>query len=354
MKQSFDNLAQRMLYGYKSFYSDFSPAKSDTATEECQRELHTFLRYVIDIVCENPTVLKLPIVADTEDFYTDLTIRKEYQKIAKMLHDFYAFMHEAGICGIINDDGQFILHLQAFKEKKIVVRPPYFDLLSQAGMNCTKTKDEIVFTYKDPTIFHAWKFLSEVDVTLDWEAIYGDFFPAKKFVFALCALDGKADFLFPKIEKMMAWENGFLDKCDEKVLTAGYYKSKVRAGIRNTEMDFRITYAKEVCVFSIIYSTNGGMIFGSFTHQGFKAMLKDFDNLDEDIQAHIVKIARKCKGAGDCGVCNKKGNFHSMIDVNFNGDALTLCSDWPSGEMNMENIDFHIKFFDLQDKYATV
>ena len=353
MKPQFKYMAQRILHGYKSFYSDFAPIKSNNTTEDGQRELHTFLRNIIDIVYDNPSVLKMPLVADSEDFYTNLTLRKDHHKITKLLYDFYSFMYEAGISGSIADDKQFVLSLQTLKSNKIVFKPPYLDLLSQAGITGIKTKEEVMFTHKNPAIFHAWKLLSNVDVSVDWEAYYGDFFPAKLFNFALCVFDGKADFLFPKIEKVMTWENGFLNKCEEKIFAAGFKKGKVSGGIGKTGMGFGIVYWKENCGFGMSSSSGGEINYGSSTNRGFKAMLKDFVNLDTDIQAYCVKIAKKCLGAGDCGVCNKKGTYHSMITVSFDGEDMILCSDWPSNAIVMENIDFHIKFLSLQNKYAT-
>ena len=294
------------------------------------------------------------LVADSEAFYTDLSLRKEHHKITKILHDFYAFMYEAGVSGSVGDGGQFLIPLQALKTKKIVFKPPYLDLLLQAGMTSARTKNEIMFSHKNPDIFHAWKLLSNVDVTVDWEAYYGDFLPTKMLNFALCVFDGKAGFLFPKIEKLMAWENGFLNICEKKLIATGFGKGKMGGGIGKTGMGFGIMYWKENCGFTMGSSSGGKVFYGSKSNRGFKAMLKDFVNLDTDIQAYCVKIAKKCLGAGDCGVCNKKGTYHSMITVSFDGEDMVLCSDWPSNSIDMENIDFHIKFLNLQDKYATV
>ena len=338
MLKNFDSLAQKIIYGHKVFFSDFVPVLSEKVSNTDQEEFHSLLKKMIDIIYDNPSVLNIPITNDY-DYTMGVKIPDDIAKnkllITKILYEFFSFMYETGIHGIIENQ-KMTMSISKYKIAKISVKPLYLEFLRSVGIDAVKTKDDIVFSFHNVGLFGSWKLLSEVS--------------SNKFYFACGIFNNDLTYLLNRIEVLSGLRDGYLKECEEKLLCSGFHK-KVRVNLGNTELVFAFNYVRQSSGFRIDYTTRWHEIFfTSVSHQGFKAMLEDFNSFDDEIKAHLIKIERGCK---NCRECAKPGKNIWAININYKNENLSVCPKWPDNNIDINSIDFYIRFFIEQDKYAS-
>jgi len=339
MQQDFNSYAQRIIYGHKLAFSDFVPISSKKSSESGQREFHSLLKNIIDTLYDDPATLKMPITDDLVKLDYSSTpneITKIRLSLTKVMYEFYSFMYETGKYGVI-DGKQMTVQLSVYKTAKISVKPIYLEFLSRFDVVGTKTKETLTLPCDNSELFHAWQLLSEVSSNL--------------FRFACGMYNDDLSYLLRRAELQLGLNDGFLSECEEKLLKNGFTK-RSRTNLGKTEMMFEFRYIKQSSGIIINNGSRSPFVNAlSNSHQGYKAMLENFDDFDDDIRAYLVKIDRGCKvGCTECGKPEKAG---WTIKVNFDNEDLSICPKWPNNKLDIRDIDFLIKFFTLQDEYAS-
>ena len=320
---AFNTISQRIIYGLNFMYSEFIPIESEKADEQDQQKLHMLMGQMIDKLYENPKLLNLADDADEayEWYATNNTnpgLDKVYQSIFKCLFDFYKFLYISFLRGETYDHCLSISNT-VLKEYKASYKPQYRILLKEIGIDIEKARTEIIVTAEN-NIIQSLRLLAEktpVNVN-PWT-------PYALMNFACCSFTGDFNFLLTRLDDV-AGLKGLLQKIQNHCLENGYEKN-IKCSFGAAGFDFSITLHNRVGGFVFGYNPRKywKYFFGSMNSIGVKAMLEDFENLDRDLQRHLISVCKTCNG---CLGCTKGGrNNIFAVQVKHDGEEYNLCPD---------------------------
>ncbi len=320
---AFDTISQRILYGLHFMYSEFVPIESEKADEQAQKKLHGLMGQMIDKLYETPKLLNL--AGDEDEAYewyatnsANPRLDKVYKSIFKCLFDFYKFLYISFLRGETKDHYVSVSN-SVLKENKISYKPQYKILLKEIGIDIEKGRTEIIII-AEKAIIQSLRLLAE-KVPVD----INPWIPYALMNFACCSFTGNFDFLLTRVDNA-AGLNGLLLDIQNKCLKNGYDKN-IKCTFGAAGFDFRITFHNSVGGFVFGYNPRKywKFFFGSMNSIGVKAMLRDFENLDQDLQKHLISVCKTCNG---CLACAKGGrNKIFAVHVKHDGKDYTLCPD---------------------------
>lgn len=349
-KKEFDNTAQRILYGFLFVYSDFEPVASDTADAQAQKKLHESMGRMLGRLYETPALLGLPENPDEAYEWYEVSNRKPalsavYLSAYKTLYEFYKFLYVAALHGEPKE-GSLSVRTEILKANRTGYKPVYNKLLNEAGMEAVKEKSGVLIL-ADGNIPAALKLLAEKVPTgiNQWT-------PFELADFARCSFCGEKEYLLLRTDRVNGL-NGLLIELQNKCMEKGYSRD-IRLHFTATDLSFAVCFKTETGGFQIGYSSRKyrQFSFGTMNGIGEKAMLEDFENLDEDMQRHFVGICRPCSG---CLSCTKNGkNKIFTVRVHYAGKEHSLCPCFPCHEW--ETLDGRLaeilfRYHDLQTRY---
>ncbi len=349
-RKEYDSIAQRVLYGFNFVYSDFESIDSDIVTEQEQGELHELMGRIIDKMYEKPNLIGLPDNPDEAYEWYMVSNQKPalsaiFLSIYKTLYEFYKFLYITALHGEINGESLSISN-EVLKANKAGYKPIYNTLLNEVSIEAVKDKNEVSI-HADKKILAALKLLAvRVPTNINkWT-------PYELADFVRCSFTGNNDYLLARIDNVNRL-NGLLMELKNKCLEKGYIQ-EINIHFTATDLSFTIYFKNEVGGFQIGYSSRKYWLFsfGTMNGIGEKAMLEDFDNLDDDMKQHFISICRPCSG---CLVCTKSGkNKIFTVHVNHAGKDYKLCPSFPChGWETLDSglMDILFKYHDLQIRY---
>ncbi|MCL1855909.1 MAG: hypothetical protein FWF86_09265 [Clostridia bacterium] len=357
--KSFDTIAQRILYGLNFMYSEFVLVASEAVSEQAQRKLHGLMTRMIDKLYENPALLNLTDHKDEAYQAWEINnmkpeLDKVYQSIFKALYEFYKFLYISALHGEISGH-HLSIGCAALKEHKAGYKPQYNTLLKEIGIEVTKDKTDVFIT-ADNELLQSLKLLAEnTPVNVN---------PCTSYAlinFACCSFAGDYsfpfagdfNFLLARVDHV-AGLNSLLFEIQNRCLENGYEKI-MYCSFGASGFDFSIRFQNKVGGFLIGYNPRKyqPFYFGTINGIGEKAMLEDFDNLDEDLQAHFINICRTCSG---CLGCTKGGkNKIFATNVTYEGKEYNLCPSFPCHSWDTIDrglMDVLFKYHAAQEKYG--
>jgi hypothetical protein len=349
-RKEFNSIAQRVLYGFMFIYSDFAPVDSDMATNQEQQKLHELMGKMINSLYENPALLELP--ENPDEAYEWYVVNNQkpalsaiYLAIYKTLYEFYKFIYIAALLGEINGDHLSIGN-EILKANKTGYKPLYNKLLNEGAMEAVKDKSGVSI-HTDKGLLAALKLLA-VNVPTN----INKWTPYALADFVRCSFSGDKDYLLRRADNGNGL-NGLLMELKDKCLEKGY-NQEINLHFASTDLGFTIYFRNEVGGFQINYNSRKywQFSFGTINGIGEKAMLEDFDHLDDDMKQYFVDICRPCSG---CLVCTKSGrNKMFTVCANYAGKEYRLCQSFPRHEwetLDSGLVDILFKYHDLQIKY---
>lgn len=349
--KKFDSIAQRILYGLNFIYSDFAPIESEEVTVQSQRKLHTLMGQFVDKLYQDPSILSLPYYID-ETFASGVAknenpvLNEAYKSVFKEIFEFYKFLYIAALNGEINSNILFIT-VKELKDGKASFTQRYDKALFELGIKATKDKNGVTLN-ADNDILKALKLLANaVPMTgLTWA-------PYALAYFARCSFSGNSDYLLERIDKIYDY-NGLLIDLKNKCLEKGY-KQEIQYHFGTSDLCFTIKFANKIGGFLIGYNPQQSyqFYFGTMNGIGEKAIIEDFDNLDNQMKEFFFKICRKCTGCLNCTLNRKIKPV--AVNVNYDGKDYNLCTYFPSHlwqSIDEEHINILFKYHDLQEKYG--
>jgi hypothetical protein len=334
-------------------YSEFVPVESEKADEQGQKKLHRLMGTMIDRLYETPELLNLSGSADGAYEWSAVNnsnpeLDKGYKSIFKCLSDFYKFLYISFLRGEINSNHLSVSNT-VLKENKTGCKPPYKTLLKEIGIDIEKGKTETIATAEND-ILQSLRLLAEkVPVNVNpWT-------PYALINFACCSFTGDFNFLLTRVDHV-AGLNGLLLEIQDKCLERGYEKS-IKCSFGASGFGFSITFQNKVGGFIIEYNPYKcwKFSFGSMNSIGVKAMLEDFENLDNDLRKFFITV---CKTCNSCLFCAKGGrNKIFAVKVKHEGKEYTLCPDnysrhnWET--MNRDLAAVLFKYHAAQEVYGS-
>jgi len=147
--------------------------------------------------------------------------------------------------------------------------------------------------------------------------------------------------------------NGLLIELKNRCLKRGY-THEINLSLGSTDLVFNVYFKNEIGGFHIGYNLRKywQFSFGTINGIGEKAMLEDFDNLDDGMKRHFINICKPCSG---CLICTKGGkNKIFTVPVNYDSKEYKLCPSYPRHAWETIDcglIDTLFKYHDLQIKY---
>lgn len=351
--ETFETISQRILYGLNFMYSEFAPIESETADMQDLQKLHERMGRMIDRLYETPNLLNLADHVD--DAYewlavnnTNPALDQAYKSIFKTLFDFYKFLYISFLRGDIND-GCLLISNAVLKENKAICKLQYKNLLKRIGISIEKGRAETTVIAEND-ILRSLKLLAEkTPVNINpWT-------PYALMNFACCSFTGDFSFLLKRVDDV-AGLNGLLLKIQSECLKNGYEKN-IKCSFGASGFDFSITFRNQVGGFIFGYNPRKSwkFFFGTLNGIGVKAMLGDFENLDQDLQKHLMCVCKTCNG---CLGCTKGGrNSLFATKVQYGGREYTLCPENYSRH-NWETMDDTLagclfKYHAAQEVYGT-
>jgi hypothetical protein len=349
---TFHTISQRIIYGLNFMYSEFVPIESENVDEHSQKKLHRLMKQMIDKLYETPKFLNL---ADNEDeayeWYainnTNPELDKVYKSIFKCLFDFYKFLYISFLLGEANNNYLSISNT-VLKENKTSYKPEYKTFLKEIGINIEKGRSEIIVTAENDIIKSLRLLAERIPVNINpWT-------PYAIINFACCSFTGDFNFLLTRVDNV-AGLNGLLLEIQDKCLENGY-EQDIKCSFGASGFDFSITFRNRVGGFVIGYNPRKywQFFFGSLNSIGVKAMLEDFENLDNDLQKHFVGLCKTCNG---CLGCTKSGrNKIFAVKVKYDGREYNLCPDnysrhnWETLNRDLSSVLF--KYHEAQEIYG--
>jgi hypothetical protein len=315
-------------------YSEFVPIESEKADEQGQQKLHRLMGQMIDRLYKAPELLNL--AGDADEAYewyainnTNPELDKVYKSIFKCLFDFYKFLYISFLLGEINDNHLSISN-SVLRENKVRYMPQYRNLLEDIGINIENGRTEIIFTAEND-IIQSFRLLAEKTPVNS-----NPWTPYALINFACCSFTGDFNFLLTRVDRIRGL-NGLLQEIESNCLENGYEKN-INCSFGASGFDFGITFRNRVGGFVIGYNPRKywQFFFGSLNSIGVKFMLEDFENLDKDLQKHLIGVCKTCNG---CLGCTKGGrNRIFAVKVEHDGKEYNLCPDNYSRH-NWETID---------------
>ncbi len=353
---TFDTLAHRVIYGLNLMYSDFVPIQSNIANEQSQRKLHEFMKLIINKLYENPMLLDLTDYKD--EAYQSYEVNnmkpeldKKYQSVYRALFEFYKCLYIASLHGEINQNCLMIDNA-LLKENKAAYKPQYKVLLNEVGLDVIKSKTGISISsvIGDDTLLHSLKLLAmQVPVDINkWT-------PFLLANFACCSFSNDFHYLLQRTDSLNNL-SGLLSELENRCLENGY-TAYFECGFTATGIGYNISFKNSIGGYLIGYNSRKyqQFSFGTIDGIGEKAMLGDFENLDEDLKGHFVSI---CKACNHCLGCTKGGNNKIFtINVVHNGKEHALCPCFPQhnwDSIDRRLIDLLFKYHTAQEKYGNI
>ncbi len=359
-KKTFENVSQRVLFAYKFAYSDFAPITSELASEESQKTLHTLMGDIQNMIYHDPMLLGLPTDQDRA-YPWHLSnnqvpeLNKIYMSVFKTLYDFYRFLFIVSINGELSENSICITKEQ-LKSEKVTYKPVYQKTLSTIGIEVSADQEKITFYYKDKqNLFGALKLLGSKNQRVfdKYKTNLNSNIYHNLFSFAACCFDGNLDYLLKRMDEMVHLNGLLLELKNDCVHKRYTFDNRVQ--LSPTGFDMNIVMNNRVGGFSILYNPRKEQKvgFGTINGIGEKAMLDDFEHLDDDMKEHFINICKPCNG---CLTCTKGGkNKIFTVSIIYNGNHHSLCPMFPNHWWETPDqslVDRLMKYHDLQERYA--
>lgn len=335
-------------------FSEFAPIQSEKVDEQAQRRLHRLMGQIIDKLYETPQLLNL--AENSDDVYKWYTTNNSnpelnsiFKSIFKSLFDFYKFLYISFLNGEINDN-LLLINTAILTRNKSRYIPLYDILLNEIGISIKKIKKDIKIS-SNIDILHSLKLLAEnVPVNVNpWT-------PYALMNFVCCSFTNDFSFLLARIEQVRNL-SGLLHKIQKSCLENGYGED-LRYSFGPAGFDFNIFLRNKIGGFVIGYNPRKDwqFHFGSLNSIGLKAMLEDFDNLDNTLKKHLIAVCKTCNG---CLACTKGGkNKVFATKLKYNDQEYNFCYD-NYGRHNWKTINHDLaealfKYHVAQEIYGSV
>ena len=356
-ESGFEYISQKYVYQLGLYLADFKPIKSDIATEDDQKALYDVLGEIIKTLYYEPSILKLPDAKNIWNRGTGVNnpeYVKAFNKIRIEIALFYAFLmysvQEGELC-----ENNLIVDANRLKKiniegpglikTKVKIKPVYFDLLNKVGFNCSKSNDIITLSHDNAGLLGALYLLSK--------KCEGDIF---RFIFGLN--DSDMSWWLRIAEEHLQLPTCFFDKHEKAYIENGFTaKYEIKGGNITYKLMGNVSGLK----IEYVGRVSGNFTIGLINSIGFKAIMENFDEMDDIIKKAIVNSARTCK---NCRLClqqfkNKENmKVHSAI-FEYLGKSYNLCTMWPkfdwkkwSDELNDNAMEVFLKLNLLQEKYG--
>ena len=348
---TFETISKRALNSLRLVYSEFQPTESNSVSEQNQKKLHETMGLLVGKLYENPALLNLPYNKD-EAYQTwevnnmKPELDKIYQTIFKSLFEFYKFLYMSALHGKIEARCLSIGNAE-LKANKAAFKSVYKTLLNEIGIEVSNDKEGVSIC-ADEGMLQSLKLLAEkVPVNINkWT-------PFVLLNFACCSFTGDFSYLLQRTDNANDLD-GLLFILQKEATNKGYTQS-IKCDMTATYIGFTISFKNGVGGFQIGYNPRKykPFQFGTANGIGEKAMLEDFDNLDEDLKEHFINICRPCSGCRNCVKGGKNEMFTTK--VSYNGKDYALCPCFPNHSwdtMDRRFIDLLFKYHDAQNVYG--
>ena len=349
--KSFDTISKRSLHGLRFVYSDFVPTELNSVSEQNQKRLHETMELLVEKLYENPALLNLPENKDEAYQTWEVNNMKPeldivYQTIFKSLFMFYKFLYMSALHGKI-DSGCLSVGNAELKAYKAAFKPLYKTLLNEIGIEISSDKSGVSICTNEG-VLQSLKLLAEkVPVNINkWT-------PFVLSNFACCSFMDDFSYLIQRTDSDNNLD-GLLFTLQNEAIDKGY-KQSIKCDMTATYIGFTISFKNGIGGFQIGYNPRKykPFQFGTANGIGEKAMLEDFDNLDEDLKEHFINICRPCSSCRNCVKGGKNEMFTTR--VSYNGKEYALCPCFPNHSwdtMDRRLIDLLFKYHDAQNIYG--
>jgi hypothetical protein len=349
IEEKYKSLEHRVLGAYIDTLPPFVPDKSSEVTEEGQKGFYDFVKSIYHNIYDTPLLLYTKLNED--DFYTyrfNKTFDKkpklyiQMQSDIKKLEDFLNVLFQIGIEGRI-EEGKFVIE----NSKKI--NKKYLVILEQCGMSHFEESKKCTLLNNNAEIFHAWKWMaSRHEATL--------------LAFSRCLFNTEYSYAGDIYSHLLGSTEAF-NELEKYLQDNGYTRIDNRDN--QIALDYVRNYGKKDMPVKDSWAerTHGGISLKYYNYvakppcislrvPGNKDILNNFELMDDELKAFVVRSNKKCDNCRYCVQTDKTGTRDLIyISVNFDREyklcplfpGFDYCWDYMDHEL-AENMIRHLSF----------
>lgn len=352
MRESFDNMAQRVAYGHVGAMPKFVPVASDAADGDSQRQMYDLMLNINRAVCETPEVFGLPLHPD--DAYESFALRnrkpelvRDLKAIKAKLDKWYLLLIDIGRKGELTPEGMRV-------SKAALKLPKGADeRLAAIGIRVEVSEGYYALTSASyPRLFPGWKLLAQTSESARWpgqiEYPQSRSYPVVAFSHALfdlsypCSLDVFRQLLDdPEPLRMIrealeALDYRYMD-IRESILSADWYKlyGKKPSPLKSSWS------GKEYGGLTVEYNYLQRPPFEySLRVPMYAQLLEAFDRMDDELKDFVTGTGKKCDGCGYCTQTDKTGERpRQLTKVEYAQKAYAMCNLYPGFSFRWNALD---------------
>lgn len=309
---TFPSLAQRVIYPFIATYPSPSYHQSCGVSEEAQMQSYKYMKQMLHILYETPSIIHMPAYSDAYDGLGDRNeFLSNYRKVEAKLYRFLELLVEISARGEVTDSDITVPYSLKINKNK--------EILNAIGLTveCIEKKVFRIVCPDYPLVFQAWKKLATQPYTVktrfltffllnkyqedhetNMEKLFGSFVESPK---ALRLLD---DFF---------GSHGFSLNCHMGVTWEKIYPHKKKA-----RFDVNFKGAKQ---YQIMYSV---------IIPEFNTILDHFDDFDDETKQTMLEITTGCYNCRFCVQTDKTGEKDIVCrSVEYQGRRFVLCTLFP-------------------------
>ena len=345
IQRDFDNSSQRIVANVHAMRAEYMPVKSESASEESQKQLYDFLTDVYEAIYENPMLIQMDTEPDEVEekphagrppyepwHHRHLPVRKHMRKNLKIFCDFFEALQSIGEISTLSDGKlsaeKSVLKFNKPKLKKICT------MLSHCGVGYSDDNEYLTIWHdKYPFMCPAWKLLSEIHSA-----------NPKRDIFIRSLFDVESEspwaILYKLSDKKEMLKNLVDDLTEKEFSVSGHISS------HGMEMRIRKNYYEPMQKESLSVGFSCGFNFGRYNQMGydflrgktaFKYLTTIFNDLPENLQNLVFRFTGKCNACGFCCSMNKEAAMKrekpfAYTTRVYKGKEVNLCHSLKSME----------------------
>lgn len=326
--EQFDYLAQRVVYAYMVSYTKFQPIYDDEASEEAQKQIHSFFNEVLYNIYNNPTLIDLDTASD--DFYNGEAykdkpeLNEAMKKLEKKFLSFFGYLFELGDVGTVIENKLHILKTNKKITKSKLVQ------LKQIGLKYELTKEAtIIYNEIYPKLFSGWKLLCNVCKQAEGKDNIINPVIAQsltRLMFMRCIFD-KGHISWTSLYGDLEQSGPFLKELEDFFINNEYSNKFFDASF-----SLQKTYAnKQVGAFNIKFNWRSkNQLEYSIVVPGFRLLMNHFDEMNEELKELILARTGNCRNCGYCTQTDKTGKRKPVaVQIEYHEEIVDKCPLYP-------------------------
>ena len=313
----FPSLAHRLIYSY--LIPVITTPDPECELKECEQlEFRAFIRYALEKLYQDPTIIDMPMFEDALSGQEDKDVLKERRaKVEAKLNQFFDMLIKIGAAGEPDTDGESMTI-----NRKAVRISKHLDMLQFIGLEVRSDGTDFIITSKDfPNMFFAYNYHARKQ--LEASAAKRRFILGRTEAQKVTAGEYYGSFV-PESGSV------FFGKLEEYCSQNGYTHSNDIWGGCTVNWEREYAKKKRILFTVFIEPWRQYQVMYSIRVSDFQAVFDQFATMSDGLKQMIMDRATRCSGCRYCVQTDKTGTKPIAVSrVTFQGVDKAVCSYYP-------------------------